>query len=123
MHSDGRRSRVSLFTCPGQAGSSETVELFASLSRERKSRGHAPSPRGRNRGMSTGTPPPASSANTHIFLLFYIIDRRRGPRPRRSEVSADCRQQPRTVASVYDDNNIPWPHSRVTSRACVPFCR
>jgi hypothetical protein len=50
----------------------------------------------------------------YICMLFYIIDRRRGPRPRRSEVSTDYRQQPRTVVSVYNDNTVAAFSSDVT---------
>jgi len=55
----------------------ETVKplncVCAGRSRERKSRGHTPSPRARSRGMSTGTLPPAAARITHIFVCYFIL--------------------------------------------------
>lgn len=106
---------------PGQAGSSETVELFAGLSRERKSRGHAPSPRGSNRGMSTGTSLPAAARIRIYFCYFTLsIDGEALDLGARKCLRTAANNPGRLRACA---TTIPWPHSRVTSQACVPFCR
>jgi len=88
---------------PGQAGNSETVELCAGRSRERKSRGHAPSPRARSRGMSTGTPPPAAAPlRIYLYVILYYRSTA-GPSTSALGGPPPSTDQPRTVASVYDD--------------------
>lgn len=59
----------------------------------------------------------------YIFMLFYIIDRRRGPRPRLSE---NRRHQPTTpgrVASVYDDDAVAAFPDDVTEVCAILFAR
>uniref|UniRef100_A0A2S2NZR2 Uncharacterized protein n=1 Tax=Schizaphis graminum TaxID=13262 RepID=A0A2S2NZR2_SCHGA len=79
---------------PDQAGNSETVELCAGRPRERKSRGHAPSPRGHSRGMSTGTPPSAA-ARLRIYL-YVILHYRSAARPSTSALGSVCGLPPTT---------------------------
>lgn len=113
---------TSIVTCPARQEAVKPLNcLFAGLSRERKSRGHAPSPRGRNRRMSTGTPPPAAARIRIYFCYFTLsIDG--------EALDLGARKCLRTATNNpwrlrTCTTTIPWPHSRVTSRACVPFCR
>lgn len=62
----------------------------------------------------------------YICMLFYFIDRRRGPRPRRSEVCwVDRRHQPRTVTvvSVYDDDTVAAFPGDVTDVCAILLAR
>jgi len=123
MHWDDRVCRSKISLGAGQAGNSETVELCVGRSRERKSRGHAPSPRDRSRGMSTGTPTPAA---VRLRIYFYVILYYRSTAGPSTSALGNVLVEPPPPTpgrlGAYT-TTIPCPHSRVTSRECMPFCR
>jgi len=56
--------------------------------------------------------------------IFVIIHYRSTARPSTSALGSVCGLPPTTPDGLRAcTTTISWPHSRVTSRACVPFCR
>jgi len=124
MDSDGSRSKISL---PARSGRKQWNRLIV-CEQVREKGNHEVTRRARGPvvagwAVSTGTPPPAggSSPITHIFVCYFIL-------------SIDCgaldlgaRRTAATNRPTPDGcerlRRLPWPHSRMTSRKCVPFCR